>query len=304
MESVIFIKKILTGIGTAVLVFLAVFVYSFMGSKISDSDPSPQAYGYDSLAYAAEPVMKIYVWQIGEQTSRGDFLKSDHSIAELPTDGSASANNVYNLAKIGLDSSHTTIQIDYDGEIKGNYQYSYADAVYYMKTDDYAPWGYFAFENKDILNNGDGTFAGNHSVTINVDDSCAWLAADKELKSAEKNYAADIISFREETGNFKYEDIYRMQKITEVYDHVPDEIKHFERVMLTTHLYVNAMHPTKPETAVASADIEITSYSEWINFHAASQKERELFTESGLTNTPYSTVTVVSYEQSDSFSME
>ena len=72
------ILKIVLGI---IGCFFAVFVYSFMGSRMGGGEMSAEAYGYDSLEYTAEPVMQICVWKRNER-KREDYPGEDsHSLA-------------------------------------------------------------------------------------------------------------------------------------------------------------------------------------------------------------------------------
>ena len=81
------------------------------------------------------------------------------------------------------------------------------------------------------------------------------------------------------------------------------DLQNLKRVVMTNYLTVQAMHPLKEDTPVATAVLEITTCSGW---YGIEQKEVII----GLAfdwcdpNCNTGKVTVVSYEQSDFLGME
>lgn len=295
--------KILKGVGVVIALFLAVFVYSFMGSRFGGDDDrdNPLAYGYDSLEAAAEPVMKVKVWRVNT-LERNDYPEDKwyssrfYDITELPLTEGSSLSNVVDLHNPSITSTRVTIQIDYEGPISGTYELLYSGALVYMATDTYAP--HLNYSNDEpVFNSVDSTFSGTNSVTMTIEDSCNDLLSNELYGNMRESLAK-----RESAGNFKYTDYYEFQEITDVYENVPPEIDKLKRYVMTTHLTINAMDPIKQDVAVATAVLELKTYSRWFEF--SSSKELEIFEAAGYPDEFYTTVTVVSYEQSEMLALE
>lgn len=293
--------KILKGVAFIIVVFLVIFVYSFMGSRLGGNDRrNPEAYGHDSLEAVGEPVMKIKVWQVNSFNSKDyphEVMYSSrfYNIIDLPLTEGMSVISAVDLNNIGLSARHPIIQVDHGGPINGEYDLKYSGTVLYMKTDNYAPVLYH--EDDSVFSSEDGTFSGKDSVTLAIRDPCSFLYSEHLYK---KN--TDYLNSVEAAGNFKLEDYYEIQKITDVYEDVPTAINNLTRYVMTTNLKINAMDPIKQDIVIATAVLEINSYSRWLGIN--NDGDDELLSSIGGTNEEYATVTVVSYEQSEMLALE
>ncbi len=286
-------------------VVFAAFVYSFWGAKLESQNKdirTPEAYGLDSLKYQAEPVMEIRVWQRNDKEEKApadsdrDFWDS-YYFDILPLEVGASVDTMYAPM---YRPEFAVLDISYDGEISGYYSLPARNMISYTGETDIVPvHGY----RENILMNEDATFSGNRKVTLSIETWTMWLGS-----SLAGGIMSDWVTSHEQSYGFRFKDYYHYEYFHEVY---PDalqlenyqNLKKFKRIALTTYLTVQAMHPTKPDIPVATAVLEITQYSSW--FGATLTMEESLFVNTKGKREYYAPgrITVVSYEQSHSFSM-
>ncbi len=303
------LKIVLCAIG----IVLAVYIYAFWGSKLENDNKdarTPEMYGLDSLEYQAEPVMEIRVWQRNEKEYE-DYpernvnnpifynivplsLKSGVSVETKTT-----ATQFYNLEDV--------IEVVYDGNMTGHYDIAARNMVHYGGTTD-------NFYELDRTND-DGTFSGNRKMMLRVGNTYEFslLQAsldpyDSTISDTSQGRAQAEISRIETSRGINYKDYYHFEYFFDIYPDTPEvqaeygNLRKSKRLVLTNYLTIQAMHPTKPEVPVATAVLEITRYSDWFGTKLTPEEIRYGFTRCDL-NHYTSTVTVVSYEQSDALSM-
>ena len=296
-------------------IILAVFVYSFWGSKLDSQNKdtrTAEAYGLDSLYAEPEPIMEIRVWQRNEKET-----------LDYPEEKSYS-NFFFNILPLELKKgetvettvvprmtiAETVIEVEYDGDIQGYFDISSANMINYTGESDIIPANYVGGSSK-VRMNDDATFSGNRKMTLNVIN---WNETGVKASLAHKssygeNGAFDWIQELEHANNFSYKDYYRIERFHEAYPETPiqDEaymnLRNYKRVVMTNYLTIQAMHPTKPDTPVATAVLEVTTYSSWYGV-TLNNAELEYVFDRCDPNCNSGKVTVISYEQSDFFAME
>ncbi len=251
--------------------------------------------------------MEIRVWQRNDKDRLDypDYSALDsffYTILSLPlTVGeTVPLNDLY--------TSPVVFEIVYDGDITGSYDIPARNIVAYTgKTEQVpVPGGGDSVRTED-----DATFRGNRVVTLGIKDDFSALqkSLDSTVTGKTKSDATANVAYREQTYGFNYKNFYRSERFFEVYPDSPEiqetyaNLKNKKRLVITNYLTVQAMHPTKPNTPIAKAVLEITKYSHWFGSNL-SKAEIEYAMERCDLNECHGKITVVSYEQSDSFSME
>ncbi len=294
-------------------IVLAVYIYAFWGSKLENDNKdirTPEMYGLDSLEYQAEPVMEIRVWQRNEKTYEDypDRTRSDpffYNILSLPLEPGTSletkttATQIYNLEDV--------FEVAYDGEMTGHYNIAARNMVFYGgATDD--------FYELDRTND-DGTFSGNRKMMLRVGNMYEFALLQQSLDPhgeaisgiTHGNAQAEISKIETSRG-INYKDYYHFEYFFDIYPDTPDvqaeygNLRKSKRLVLTNYLTIQAMHPTKPDIPIATAVLAITRYSDWFGTKLSPEEIKYGSTRCALSHYT-STVTVVSYEQSDSFAM-
>lgn len=192
-----------------------------------------------------------------------------------------------------------TFTIEYDGKITGQYDITKPEVLFYGgdNTKVQARW----WGSDDSFTEDDATFVGDKSVTVSIPQYCVINREYYKGNSAVKHdkYVEDWLKDRPVRDSFDRENFCVLQKLHDVYPDAPEEYDQVVRSVTTTVLTINAMHPTKEDVIVATADIQIRTYSEW---QTDPYMEGLIGFEEEYQETIYSEITVLSYEQSDSFS--
>ena len=300
-------------------IFLAVFVYSFWGSKLDSQNKdtkTAEMYGLDSLYAEPEPIMEIRVWQKNEKdwtdypehSSLSDFF---FERIPLKLKKGETIDTTYDRTKMSSDSVWSAvIDVVYDGDITGSYNIVLPHIIDYTGETDMIPSQGISGEN--VRRNNDATFEGNRHMTLGVNDYAELYLAvslDHSRPGNQRGHSETILRDMENLYGVRWKDHYRTEQFIHVYpeaaaigleDH--PNLKQYKRVVMTSYLTIHAMHPLKEDTPVATAVLEITSYSSW--FGKLSDSEVGYVFQFCDPNLHYSTVKVVSYEQSDFFAME
>lgn len=307
------ILKIVLGI---VGCFLAVFVYSFMGSRFGgESDMSAEAYGYESLEYTGEPVMQICVWQRNERRIEDypweDFYSPaffDAVPLELKEGASISTNEIpvkcdpvsWEVIEGHYNELNDDIVITatFDGIITGEY-----DEIRYLRYSSNLsefPNGIVTNENGQV-HGTDGTFTKPEKIILNFDSdtdliSRLWI---HHIFEDERRGNEHLLRDRELYKGLDYDDFTEVERYTDVYPDADEKWKSVKRSVLTSYVTIRGADPIKPDVILCEAVLELKSYSAWIyeNLEYSLQGE---FIETMLEN-PTTVVTVVSYTQSDKF---
>lgn len=304
--------KIFKGALIAVGVFLAIFLYSFLGSKIQQSDPaSPAAYGVDSLEYEAPPVMYLTVWQRNERSyaEHADisiYSPFFYTKTELPLKEGNTILSVTNLNSVTDNTFYLPFTVSYDGFINGQYDIQHPELVFYGGNSDKvpAPW----VGQDEFFYNDDASFQGDKNVSFSIQQLSVnnYQYYRQTDDTPHKNYAKKWLSNYKTSKNFDEDRFFEIQNFLEVYPDAPEIYAMFERSVTTTSLTINAMHPKLPDVIVATAVLEIRTYSLWdakdSDINKMTYEEHITFNE--YPNSVYSEITVLSYEQSDSFAWE
>ncbi len=302
-------------------VVFAVFVYSFWGSKLESQNKdirTPEAYGLDSLEYQAEPVMEIRVWQRNDKT-QSDYPERKlnesvfYSILTLPLEAGASLDTVWQPF---TGHEQAVLEVLYDGNIRGFYDIPASNMVDYTGETTLVPS--YGVTGADVRRSEDGTFEGNKKMTLRVSNMTLLLqeSFDPLVNAEASGVTRSFLQSMENSYGFLFKDYYYLEYYRDVYPDAPVQdqkyknLKQLKRVVTTNYLTIQAMHPTKQEIPVATAVLEIRQYSSWFGVSLLDlNKSEKTFMQEHCTsndfyNDCYGTVTVVSYEQSDSFSME
>ena len=299
-------------------ILIAVFVYSFWGSKLDSQNKdtrTAEAYGVDSLYAEPEPIMEIRVWQKNEKdwTDYPEYSSlSDFYFERIPLKlkEGETVDTTYNQSKQSSEYVWSAIiDVIYDGNITGSCNIVIPYMVDYTGETDRIPS--YRVTGENVRRSDDATFEGNRQMTLSVRDFSHDLAdsLDHSLTVEQRGSAEATLRNCENMYGIRWKDHYRTEQFIHVYpeaaaiglnDH--PNMKQFKRVVMTTYLTIHAMHPLKEDTPVATAVLEITSYSRW--FGKLTAEELSYVGQFCDPNLHYSTVMVVSYEQSDFFAME
>ena len=286
-------------------VIIAAVLYTVLGSKIGSppaEEYTPEAYGVEKLEAEAPPAMKIAVWQRNEKNrahfERDYSHKTFYDMIDLPMTEGRSVCTISENSFIERfdDNTEVALQILFEGRLSGRYELGYSSALHYSKDNDVMP-----FSNDKAFSNPGASFNGNDIVTISVQDigQYVYLYEHKLYDGREINL--EIIQGYEQSGSFDLDDYLTYEKITDVYESVPEEYQDCYRAVVTTHLYIYGSDPVKQDIVLAEAVLELKSHSRWIGLPPG---QEELFTAQGLEDKSYTDVTVVSYTQSDSYALE
>ncbi len=303
------VKKILLTLAAFSAFVLAAILYSFIDSRVSVKPEldTPAAYGVDSLEYEAPPVMYLTVWQRNDKDSLEYdiepyspfyFEKTELILREGET--------ILSITNPTVPFSDTfkglTFTIDYNGTIQGQYDIHKYQHLYYGGNSDMVPRSWSG--TTEFLTNSDSAFSGVKSVTFNV---LQYSVINEDRYTGKSNmphekYVDNWLSKYEVSDTFDRENFCVLQSFHEVYPDAPEVLADYERSITTTCLTINAMHPTKKDIVIATAVIQIKTYSTWYSETQLGYEDLLLFKE--YPNVLYSEISVKSYEQSDSFAWE
>lgn len=300
------IVKIVLGV---IGVFLAIFVYSFIGSRFSGKDQyNPAAYGRDSLEAVAEPVLTVQVWQRNDKNFN-DYkdVQQDRFFytlvpLEMKEEVSVKTNKTEDLLTTDyFGGARIVFTVKYDGPTTG--ESTHLRHACYTQSSQKIPAQYGSGNNDSVFSAEGGNFSGNDTITFSF-DNYSYLLADGLDDSPHKddNVRAMQVRDREMGTGLDFDDFSYTENFLDVYPDADPALKRLKRIVLTTYCTINGMHPTKQDIVMASAELALTSYSEW-NIAFQPDEVTDLFYEGGYSNIPYSEVSVVSYSQSDTFNM-
>lgn len=293
-------------------IFLAVFVYSFWGSKLDSQNKdtkTAEAYGVDSLYAEPEPIMEIRVWQRNEKDTldypqERSYSKFFYDILPLNL---KKGESVETTAVPRMTTADTVIEVLYDGDMQGYYDIAAKNMIYYTGETDMIPANRGGGDGT-IRMNEDATFSGNRKMTLNVTNwNETFVKPSKSGKG--ENWELAWVQQAEFKYNFSFKNYYVIERFHEAYPETPVleeaymNLKNYKRIVMRNYLTIQAMHPTKPDTPVATAVLEITTYSSWYGV-TLNEAEIEFVFERCDPNCNSGTVKVVSYEQSDFYAMQ
>ena len=308
------IKKIIYAIcGFCGFIIIAI-LYSFIDSRVSIKPElnSPEAYGLDSLEYEAEPIMYFTVWQRNERLWSDYPDIPEHSPffyekTELPLKGGNTLLSVTNADNIYRPPFNLlSFTVSYDGPIKGQYDILGPELVFFGGNSDMVPASWVGQD--DFFYNADSSFQGDKSVSFSVGRFI--VQNDEYYRETDhtpyEKYVNNWLSRYGTTDTFDREGFFAIQNFLDIYPDAPEIYGMYERTVTTTCLTIQAMHPRLTDVVVATAVIQIRSYSRW---DAKDSDKDKLTYDEGMAfkeyiNKEYSEFTVKSYEQSDSFSWE
>ncbi len=298
-------RKILySAAGFAAFILVAI-LYSFIDSRVANKPEldSPEAYGLESLEYVADPVMDLIVWQKNhldpyeyKDIEYGSEFFFEKTVLPLRV-GETVVSHMDDALSIYYGT--LTFTIEYDGKITGQYDFTKPEVLFYGgdNTKVQARW----WGSDDSFTEDDATFVGDKSVTVSIPQYCIinreYYYGNSHVKH--DKYVEDWLKDRPVRDSFDRENFCVLQKFHDVYPDGPEEYEKVERSVTTTVLTFHAMHPTKEDVIVATADIQIKTYSEW-QIDPYMEGQMRFFEE--YPPRIYSEITVLSYEQSDSFS--
>ncbi len=304
------------------LIFLALIlvgiVYTIIDARIHQKrdTTSPEAYGVDSLDAIIQPPIEIEIWQKNDKVSEKSNPADHFGIYEpqakyytripLKLEVGASVCTTYDTLLMPSPSEYSLIaSVFYDeGTVRCTYDLPVKNIVTMKASSDLVPDMYsgdIQTDNSDVVQSPNGCITGNRSFSFSISDAVRNRLISRHDAAFKTPYAEIYLSQIESEAHVDLNDYYYLEKLKDVYPDAPNEIQDCERIVLTTHLTVEAMHPTKQDVVIASAVLEIKSYSWWLN---TDSKPQSLFTDAGIISKEYSVVTVISYEQSDMLLMD
>ena len=255
----------------------------------------------NSLYAEPEPVMEIRVWQRNEkETSDYPDIHPGHvffyDVVPLKlTEG----ESVEITAVPNITWDRTVLEILYDGDIRGHYDITAENMIFYTGESDMRPANYGSGDGT-LRMNDDGTFAGNRKMTLSI----ANLNLDL-MNSTLSGKDPVITLFHED----EYRDHWKIERFYDVYPESAgmggaySNLQNYKRIVMTNYLTIRAMHSLMKDTPVAEAVLEITTYSGWYGADL-NYAEWEYVSERCGTDCNTGKVTVVSYEQSDFLGMD
>ncbi len=284
---------------SALLILFGFFAYIYISSAIDSTNAKgkiPAAYGLDSLVYEAEPVMKISVWQRGEPSGEITHIPAsspydDLFLISLPMKKGASLRT-----ENGASNPFILITAEYDGAISGEYEIKALSSLSYAGTKDAIP-GLHGPEGTHVphISLEDASFSAERTATLSVHDYLADAISTAEGKTSysamrlQKDYSIDLT------------DYLTTEKISNLYPDAPAAYSEFYRYVFTTHVTIRATDPMANDATVAETVLEIKQISSWQGTDSAEIKK--LLEENGY-DSNYNEITVVSYTQSDRFSLQ
>lgn len=315
-------KPILKPILKGLLIFLAFVItavlYVVIDSRIhrQRDTTSPEAYGVDSLEPLLEPPIDIEIWQKNEKLSDSPDPYAHMTIYEpqakyytrihLNLEPGTSITTTFNPMSMPSPHDYSLIAtMFYDlGSIRCTYDIPMQALVTSKASSDLVPAiysGEINADNSDAFQSPNGIVIGNRSFSVSISDEVRNMLLSRYEPAYKTTYAEIYLRRVESEAGVNLNDFYKLEKLKEVYPDAPYELANLQRIVLTTHLTVEAMHPTKPDIALATVVLEIKSYSWWLE---SDSFMASVFEEAGIPNNEYSVVTVVSYEQSDALLLE
>ena len=255
----------------------------------------------NSLYAEPEPVMEIRIWQRNEkETSDYPDIHPNHrffyDVVPLKL---KEGETIETTAVPRTVWNNTVFEILYDGDIRGHYDIAAENMIFYTGESDMTPANRGVGDGT-LRMNDDATFTGNRKMTLSVRNLTPSFALAALTGSNSMISLSHADAFR---------DSWKIERFHEVYPESMElggtyaDLQNLRRVVMTNYLTIQAMHPLKEDTPVATAVLEITTCSGW---YSVEQKEVIIGLVFDWCDPSCNTgkVTVVSYEQSDFFAME
>jgi len=255
----------------------------------------------NSLYAEPEPVMEIRIWQRNEKETLDypDIHPNHRFFYDVVPLQLKEGETIETSAVPRTVWNDTVLEILYDGDIRGQYDIAAENIIFYTGESDMMPANRGVGDGT-LRMNDDATFTGNRKMTLRVRNLTPSFALAALTGSNSMISLSHTDAFR---------DSWKIERFHEVYPESMElggtyaDLQNLRRVVMTNYLTIQAMHPLKEDTPVATAVLEITTCSGW---YGAEQKEVIIGLVFDWCNPNCNTgkVTVVSYEQSDFFAME
>ena len=279
-------RRRLRAVLTSVLILAALIVsavlYTVIDARLHrqrDND-SPEAYGLDSLEAVLTPPMEIEIWQKNDMLSAEPDPQFRMDVWEpkaryytrIPLELKPGVSVCTTCDPFTMPSPHMyslIASVFYDlGTVRCTWDIPAKDAVTLKASSDYVPDIYASdlkVDNTDVTRSPDGVIVGNRSFSFSISDEIKNNLFARFDNAYHSDFAEMALRKVEEQAGVDLDDYYTLEKLKDTYPDAPFALQNLERVVLTTHLTVEAMHPTKPNTPVARAVLEIKSFSWWLN---------------------------------------
>ena len=292
--------------------FIVIAVFSsILGSKVhtQKNNLPPEAYGLDTFEENAPTVLHVSVWQRNEKSKSkendGRIITREvegkyYNKIEMKTDPGFEVYTTFDPVYMPGNRQYASVfTISYDGPIKMTYDPPIPSLLQYMSSDSYIPalyGGEVNASNDQVVTSTSETITGDSKLTLSIDLKPLNTIISKYDKYSENILADSLITNMESQGKIKLRDYYELEDFKDVYPDGPKSFMGLQRLAYTTHLTVEGMHPSKSDIVLAKMELEITSYTWWLNTFEIPIQE---FQDQGVSNYEYSVVKLVSYSQSE-----
>ena len=292
--------------------FIVIAVFSsILGSKVhtQKNDLPPEAYGLDTFEQNAPALLNVSVWQRNEKSKpnenegriitnevEGKYYSKIDVVNEPEFEVCTSYDPVYMPGNCHYASVFT---VSYEGPIRITYDPPIPSLLQYMSSDRYIPslyGGEIYASNDQVVTSTSKTITGDSKLTLSIDLKPLNTIISKYDKYSENKLADSLITNMESQGKIKLRDYYELEDFKDVYPDGPKDFMGLQRLAYTTHLTIEGMHPSKKDVVLAKMELEITSYTWWLNTFEIPILS---FQEQGISNYEHSVVRLISYSQSD-----
>ena len=304
-------RQVLIFFGLLFCFIVFAVISSILGSKVhtEKNDLPPEAYGLDTFEQNAPAVLHVSVWQRNDRSKPGEnggrIITDEvegkyYNKIEMETEPGFEVCTTYDpLLMPGNRSYASVLTVSYDGPIRVTYDPPIPSLLSYMTSDRYIPslyGGEINASNDQVVTSTDGTVSGDSSFTLSIDLKPLNTILSKYDRYSENKLADSLISTMESQGNVQLRDYYRLEDFKEICPDGPKTFMGLQRIAYTTRLTVEGMHPGKSDVVLAKMELEITSYTWWLNTFEIPMQE---FRDQGVSNYEYSVVKLLSYSQSE-----
>ena len=304
-------RQVLIFFGLLFCFIVFAVISSILGSKVhtEKNDLPPEAYGLDTFEQNAPAVLHVSVWQRNDRSKTGEnggrIITDEvegkyYNKIEMETEPGFEVCTTYDpLLMPGNRCYASVLTVSYDGPIRVTYDPPIPSLLSYMTSDRYIPslyGGEINAANDQVVTSTDGTVSGDSSFTLSIDLKPLNTILSKYDRYSENKLADSLISTMESQGNVQLRDYYRLEDFKEICPDGPKTFMGLQRIAYTTRLTVEGMHPGKSDVVLAKMELEITSYTWWLNTFEIPMQE---FRDQGVSNYEYSVVKLLSYSQSE-----
>lgn len=296
--------------------FLVAFTYSFCGSKINSQNDkykkTAEAYGLSSLYAEPKTLMTIGVWQRNTKNyidypDIASYNRFFYDVVPLELKEGASVDISAEPSILPVDP---VIEVSFDGYMRGFFNIAARNMVSFTGETDTTP-AFRGAGSESVRMNDDATFEGDRKMTLRFDNWCSTVMKDL---SYDPRYDGDNVwgvklSTAEHGSNFSFKEHYYLERFHEAYPDTPFSeedyraLRSYKRVVMTNYVTIYAMHPLKQDTPVATAVLEITLFSGWFGMELT-PKQLNFVLSKCDPDCSSGRITVVSYEQSDTYAMQ